>query len=83
VRLGFRPATVSIGDEKLLVRMIRSMFTQRRKTLLNALRPLASEIDRDAALALRGAGIDSQRRPETLTLSEAAALGRAFETTGS
>ena len=83
VRLTFRPPPVTIGDGRLLVRLIRSVFTQRRKTLLNALKPLASDLGRDAAAALRAAGIDGQRRPETLTLADAAALGRAFETTGS
>ena len=83
VRLTFRPAPVAIGDERLLVRMVRSMFTQRRKTLLNALKPLAIDLGVSAGEALRRSGIDGQRRPETLTLAETAALGRAFETPGS
>jgi 16S rRNA (adenine1518-N6/adenine1519-N6)-dimethyltransferase len=83
VRLTFRPAPVSIGDVRLLTRMIRSVFTQRRKTLLNALKPLAADLDRSAADALGLAGIDGRRRPETLTLQDAATLSRAFETTGS
>jgi len=83
VRLTFRPSPVSIGNEELFVRMVRSIFTQRRKTLLNALKPLAVDLKRDAAAALASAGIDSMRRPETLSMADAAALGRAFETPGS
>ncbi len=52
VRLTFRPSPVTIGDEKLLVRMIRTVFTQRRKTLLNALKPFAGEFNVSAAQAL-------------------------------
>jgi 16S rRNA (adenine1518-N6/adenine1519-N6)-dimethyltransferase len=83
VRLTFRPSPVPIGDERLLVRMVRSMFTQRRKTLLNALKPFATDLRAHASEALAQAGIDERRRPETLTLADVAALGRAFETTGS
>jgi 16S rRNA A1518/A1519 N6-dimethyltransferase RsmA/KsgA/DIM1 with predicted DNA glycosylase/AP lyase activity len=60
------------------VRMVRTMFTQRRKTLGNALKPFAVERGADAARALTAAGIDPQRRPETLQLAEMAALARAF-----
>lgn len=83
VRLTFRPSPVAIRDERLLVRMVRSMFTQRRKTLLNALKPLAVNLGVSAAEALAKAGIDARRRPETLTLADAVALGRAFEMAGS
>jgi 16S rRNA (adenine1518-N6/adenine1519-N6)-dimethyltransferase len=58
--------------------MVRSMFTQRRKTLLNALRPFASGRNRDATAALAEAGIDSSRRPETLQLTELAQLAERF-----
>jgi 16S rRNA (adenine1518-N6/adenine1519-N6)-dimethyltransferase len=83
VRLTFRPSPVTLGDKKRLTRMIRTVFTQRRKTLLNALKPFASEFNVSAAQALAAAGLDGRRRPETLTLEDAAALSRAFETPGS
>lgn len=83
VRLSFRPPTVVIPDHAVFVRMVRSMFTQRRKTLLNALKPFAAERSADAAAALTAAGIDSQRRPETLTMAEVAELARAFHAPGS
>ena len=78
VRLTFRPAAVDIPDQQLFVRMVRTMFTQRRKTLGNALKPFAVERGGDAAKALADAGIDPQRRPETLQLAEMAALARTF-----
>jgi 16S rRNA (adenine1518-N6/adenine1519-N6)-dimethyltransferase len=83
VRLTFRPPPVTVGDKKRLTRMIRTVFTQRRKTLLNALKPFAGEFNVSAAQALAAVGLDGRRRPETLTLEDAAALSRAFETPGS
>jgi 16S rRNA (adenine1518-N6/adenine1519-N6)-dimethyltransferase len=83
VRLSFRPPTVAIPDHGAFVRMVRSMFTQRRKTLLNALKPFAAERATGAASALRAAGIDPRRRPETLTMPELAELARAFAAPGS
>ena len=78
VQLSFRPAAVHIGDEAAFERMVRSMFTQRRKTLANALKPFAEERGRPAGDALRKAGIDPTRRPETLQLTELARLADAF-----
>ncbi|MGH9386188.1 MAG: 16S rRNA (adenine(1518)-N(6)/adenine(1519)-N(6))-dimethyltransferase RsmA [Vicinamibacterales bacterium] len=83
VRLAFRPTPLAVSDQALLVRMVRGVFTQRRKTLLNALTPFADQRQVAAAEALARAGVDGRRRPETLTLAEFAALGRAFETAGS
>jgi 16S rRNA (adenine1518-N6/adenine1519-N6)-dimethyltransferase len=74
VRLSFRPAPVETRDRQVFDGMVRSIFTQRRKTLLNALRPFAAMRGVDAATALRQAGIDSRRRPETLDLVELARL---------
>ena len=78
VSLRFRPPRVTVGDEEVFDAMVRSMFTQRRKTLLNALRPFAATRARDAAAALAGAGIDPSRRPETLQLTELAQLAERF-----
>jgi 16S rRNA (adenine1518-N6/adenine1519-N6)-dimethyltransferase len=78
VRLTFRPPTVDIPDQELFVRMVRTMFTQRRKTVSNALKPFAADRGADAGRALAAAGIDPIRRPETLQLAELAALARAF-----
>jgi 16S rRNA (adenine1518-N6/adenine1519-N6)-dimethyltransferase len=78
VRLAFRPPKVQIDDPDAFVRMVRTTFTQRRKTVGNALKAFASETGKDAASVLRGVGIDPQRRPETLELAEFAALANAF-----
>ena len=80
LRLSFRPPAVSLSDEPLFEAMVRSMFTQRRKTLSNALRPFAAIRGSDSGVALREAGIDSSRRPETLQLDELARLAEFFAT---
>jgi 16S rRNA (adenine1518-N6/adenine1519-N6)-dimethyltransferase len=54
----------------LFDRMVKTMFMQRRKTLLNALRPFADAQQRTSGAILAAAGIDPQRRPETLTMEE-------------
>jgi 16S rRNA (adenine1518-N6/adenine1519-N6)-dimethyltransferase len=78
IRLAFRPSLVAIDDHELFVRMVRTMFTQRRKTVSNALKPFGVERGVEPARALAAAGIDPMRRPETLELAEMAALARAF-----
>ncbi|OFW41797.1 MAG: ribosomal RNA small subunit methyltransferase A [Acidobacteria bacterium RIFCSPLOWO2_12_FULL_67_14b] len=83
VRLQFRPPKVDIADHAAFVRMVRSMFTQRRKMLQNALRPFADGTAVSASSALAAAGIDPRRRPETLQMAELAELARAFHTPGS
>jgi 16S rRNA (adenine1518-N6/adenine1519-N6)-dimethyltransferase len=78
VRLQFRPPAVAIPDEGAFVAMVRSMFTQRRKTLSNALRVYAESRGRPAAAALAHAGVDPTRRPETLQLTELSRLAEFF-----
>ena len=78
IRLTFRPPKVDVGDPDAFVRMVRSTFTQRRKTLGNALKAYAAETGTAARAAFEATGIDPQRRPETLELAEFAALARAL-----
>lgn len=78
VRLAFRPPTADIPDLAGFVRMVRTMFTQRRKTLSNALKPFGTERSVVPADALAAAGVDGRRRPETLDMAELATLFRAF-----
>ena len=64
-------------DEKLLRRVIKAAFGQRRKTLNNALKALnlpKDELDK----ALQGAGIDAARRGETLSVEEFVCLSNAI-----
>ena len=76
--LRFRPAAVPLTDEPTFESMVRTIFTQRRKTLLNALRPFATVRNRDAGRTLADAGIDPSRRPETLHLAELARIADRF-----
>lgn len=78
VQLRFRPPAVDVPDESQFEAMVRSMFTQRRKTLSNALKPYADSRGRHAPDALAAAGIDPIRRPETLQLEELARLAAVF-----
>jgi 16S rRNA (adenine1518-N6/adenine1519-N6)-dimethyltransferase len=77
VRLRFRPPSVDVGDSAVFERIVRGMFLQRRKTLSNALKPVADSLGRSAPQLLDAAGIDPTRRPETLALEEIARLTRA------
>ena len=78
IRLTFRPPAVHVGDEPLFEAMVRSIFTQRRKMLGNALTAFAGARGVDASQALADAGIDSRRRPETLQLADFARLAEVF-----
>jgi 16S rRNA (adenine1518-N6/adenine1519-N6)-dimethyltransferase len=78
LRLAFRPPRVTLADEAIFTRMVRTMFTQRRKTLNNALKPFADGLGASAQAALSEASIDGRRRPETLQLVELARLADVF-----
>ena len=58
--------------------MVRSMFTQRRKMLGNALSRICGATGLGGGDALARAGIDPRRRPETLQLTELARLAEVF-----
>ena len=77
VRLTFRPPPAGVDDPALLVAIVRSVFTQRRKTIANALSPFATARGAVARELLARAQIDAGARPETLTLNDYARLSRA------
>jgi 16S rRNA (adenine1518-N6/adenine1519-N6)-dimethyltransferase len=77
VRLRFRAPAADVGDPAAFERVVRGVFLQRRKTLLNALKPVADSFGRSAAQVLERAGLDPSRRPETLDVHEMACLSRA------
>jgi 16S rRNA (adenine1518-N6/adenine1519-N6)-dimethyltransferase len=79
IRLTFRRPMVAVRDQKLMIQLVRSVFTQRRKTLANSLATFAADHGVDPKAALREAGIDSGRRPETLQLIEFARLAGLFK----
>jgi 16S rRNA (adenine1518-N6/adenine1519-N6)-dimethyltransferase len=78
IGLTFRPPAVRLTDEPLFEAMVRSMFTQRRKMLGNALARFAEGHRLPASDALLRAGVDPRRRPETLQLAELARLAEVF-----
>ena len=74
IRLEFGAPAVRIADEALFHRLVRALFSARRKTLSNALKRF--DVTGPAVLAL--SGIDGRRRPETLQVTEIARLVRIF-----
>lgn len=69
-------ARAEVKDEAVFRRVVKAAFSQRRKTLSNALK---AAFDKDSVdRALETAGIDAKRRGETLTVEEFAAIERAL-----
>lgn len=71
---------VKVEDEKLMFRLIRASFNQRRKTLVNGIKnsgdlPYGRE---QAEQALKAAGLPENVRGEALTLEQFAALTNEF-----
>jgi 16S rRNA (adenine1518-N6/adenine1519-N6)-dimethyltransferase len=77
VRLRFRTAVADVGDRPAFAHLVRRLFQQRRKTLLNALRPVVRATSRRPDQVLEQVGLNGSRRPETLTIDEMARLARA------
>jgi 16S rRNA (adenine1518-N6/adenine1519-N6)-dimethyltransferase len=77
VRLRFRPPTVDVGDRRAFEKLVRGLFLQRRKTLGNALKPVADSMGRSAGELIELARVDPKRRPEALSLDDMARLARA------
>lgn len=78
VRLRFRPPAVDVGDRVKFERLVRGLFVQRRKTLANALKPVADSAGLSAAKLIERAQVDGSLRPEALTLDDFARLSRAM-----
>ena len=86
MRLRFRPQmNTNVTDEELLWQTVSAGFAQKRKTILNNLRQatghLAEVLKRNggASIVLCKAGIELQRRAETLTVDEWGRIVRAME----
>ncbi len=77
VRLRFHAPTVEVGDRAIFERIVRGVFLQRRKTLANALKPVAFSLGRSAPELLERAGLDGTQRPGELTVADVARLSRA------
>jgi 16S rRNA (adenine1518-N6/adenine1519-N6)-dimethyltransferase len=81
VRLQFHAPNPPVSDPALFTALVRAVFTRRRKTLTNALLAFAHPTVA-AGDALRQAGIDGTRRPETLSIAEFARLADVFASRG-
>lgn len=80
VRLRFQPPDPAVIDPRVFAGMTQAMFTRRRKTIGNALMAYSSPAGIRPEQALAAAGIDPQRRPETLAIAEIATLANAYAT---
>ena len=77
VRLRFRPITDGI-HRAAFERIVRGVFMHRRKTLLNAFRPISSSLGRSAEEVIQQAGLDPSQRPQTLTVADVVRLSIAM-----
>lgn len=77
VQLRFRRPCVDVGSREVFERVVRGLFLQRRKTLANALKPVAASFGHSSLDVLQKAGLDGGRRPETLSLEDIARLSQA------
>jgi 16S rRNA (adenine1518-N6/adenine1519-N6)-dimethyltransferase len=78
VRLRFQPPNPEVVDPAVFAGMTQAMFTRRRKTIANALLAYNSPAGIRPDQPLAAAGIDPQRRPETLAIAEIATLANAY-----
>jgi 16S rRNA (adenine1518-N6/adenine1519-N6)-dimethyltransferase len=67
--------SVDVRNEKLFFRIIKTAFSQRRKMLSNSLKSVREDVKE----WLTRAGIDPQRRPETLSIQEFALLVNIYD----
>ena len=75
VSLRFRRSQVRIHNRILFDSLVRALFTQRRKTTLNALKPFINQLSTLPPLEIfHRAGADPKGRPGDLKLSELADL---------
>lgn len=81
------PGAISVRNPERLNRLVRAAFGQRRKTLLNSLlrAPASFQLGfgmddrKEAEALLERAGIDGNRRGETLSLEEFGQIENAYE----
>jgi len=78
VRLRFHPPDPPVKKGQVFTDVVRTVFTQRRKTLANALSAFPKRGRESFKEALARADIDGTRRPETLTIAEFARLADAL-----
>lgn len=69
---------VKLEEEGWFKKVVRGCFNYRRKRLINALRNADLLLPKDLEDKIEKIGIDTQRRPETLTIQEFARLADAL-----
>ena len=79
VRLCFHAPSPEPRDRKAFQALVQAVFTRRRKMLENALLAYAPDSRQSVQRALGAAGIDGQRRPETLEIAEFVRLSDALQ----
>jgi 16S rRNA (adenine1518-N6/adenine1519-N6)-dimethyltransferase len=83
LRVRERPAA-QVRDEEYFLEMVSALFAQRRKTILNNLKAARARLgiadEAQIISALNLAGIDPQRRAETLEIAESGRLADALLT---
>ncbi len=75
------PAVI-VRDEKMFFRVVKTAFSQRRKTMLNAMKQIQNILPEGSEVMIKEilvrAGIDPIRRAETLSIEEFARLSDKF-----
>jgi len=74
----YRTPPVDVTDEALFMKVIRTAFSQRRKTLTNSLKTVSPDI----RATLEHAGIDASERPERLSMEDFARLANSIAAQG-
>ncbi len=69
---------VELNDEAMFFRCIKAGFGQRRKTLANSLQGIGGIDKEEVKECLRSLGIEENRRAETLSIEEFAAIANYF-----
>lgn len=76
VALRPRPPLLNCGEAMIFRRAVEAAFQQRRKMVVNSLRPLCSGSRDELVSLLRRAGIEPEARAEALTVEQFAKLAR-------
>jgi 16S rRNA (adenine1518-N6/adenine1519-N6)-dimethyltransferase len=70
---------IEMKDEEWFKRVVKACFSYRRKTLANALKHSKLSLPESIGSKMEKIGIDSRRRPETLSIQEFASLAETLK----
>ena len=70
---------IEMKDEEWFKRVVKACFSYRRKTLANALKHSKLSLPESIRSKMEKIGIDSRRRPETLSIQEFASLAETLK----